>query len=51
MELLGIPVSITIGKKFIETGNLEIKIRKTGEVFAKTIVELKDFVENISKKL
>ncbi len=50
-DLLGIPVIITLGKKFLESKNLEIKIRKTGEVFYKTIDELQSFISDISKNL
>jgi prolyl-tRNA synthetase len=51
MELLGIPISITLGKKFLENRNLEIKIRKTGEVFYKTVEDLKGFLEEVKGKL
>lgn len=32
-DLIGIPVKIIIGKKYTETKELEIKLRKSGEVF------------------
>ena len=48
MELLGIPVQIIIGRKFLETRQLEIKIRKTGEVFAMSVVEIEEFLKCMS---
>lgn len=32
-DLIGIPIKIVIGKKFTETKELEIKLRKSGETF------------------
>ena len=32
-DLIGIPIKIIIGKKFTETKELEIKLRKSGEIF------------------
>ena len=32
-DLIGYPVRVVIGPKAIEEGQIEIKVRKTGEVF------------------
>ncbi|MFH0827983.1 MAG: proline--tRNA ligase [Candidatus Omnitrophota bacterium] len=33
-DLIGIPYQVVIGKEFLKTGNLELKIRRTGEKFS-----------------
>ena len=32
-DLIGYPVRITIGPKAVEAGDIEVKVRKTGEVY------------------
>lgn len=52
-DLIGIPIKIIIGKKFTETKELEIKLRKTGETFLTPPEEvrsrLKSLFEILSK--
>lgn len=48
MELIGIPVRITLGKKTLEKGCAEITIRKTGET---TEVPLHEVPETVKKLL
>ncbi len=50
-DLLGIPVVIVVGKKFLESSELEIKINQTDEVFYKNKNEIFDFISEIIKKL
>ena len=35
-DLIGYPVRITIGPKTLEEGDIEVKVRKSGEVFHDT---------------
>ncbi|MCR4320659.1 MAG: proline--tRNA ligase [Candidatus Brocadiaceae bacterium] len=52
-DLIGIPIKIIIGKKFTETKELEIKLRKSGEAFLtppeEVISRLKNLFEMLSK--
>ncbi|MCP4482354.1 MAG: proline--tRNA ligase [bacterium] len=48
MELLGVPVMIIVGKKYLKTNQLELKIRKTGEVVEKNLVEIFNFLKYLS---
>jgi len=52
-DLIGIPIKIIIGKKFTETKELEIKLRKSGETFLTPPEEvrarLKNLLETLSK--
>jgi len=43
-DLIGIPMQITIGKKFIGTDVFECKVRRTNEKFEMRIGEILDFV-------
>jgi prolyl-tRNA synthetase len=45
-ELIGIPLRITIGQKNLSQGNVELKIRKTGE---NTIYSLQEIVQKIKQ--
>jgi prolyl-tRNA synthetase len=46
-DLLGIPLQIIVGKKNIEEGKVEVKIRETGERKVINISEIKNFVNSI----
>ncbi|HHT9136436.1 MAG TPA: proline--tRNA ligase [Candidatus Wunengus sp. YC60] len=52
-DLIGIPIKIIIGKKFTETKELEIKLRKSGETFLtppeEVMARLKCLFETLSK--
>lgn len=48
-DLLGIPIVIIIGKRFLESLELEIKIKETNEVFYKNKEEVIDFIDTILK--
>ncbi len=52
-DLIGIPIKIIIGKKFTETKELEIKLRKGGETFLTTpdgvLPKIKQLFEMLSK--
>jgi prolyl-tRNA synthetase len=50
-DLIGYPVRVTIGKKWKESGNVEIKVRRTGEVFEVPLAECKAKVQAILKEL
>ena len=39
-DLLGIPFQVVLGKEFLKSGSLELKVRSTGEKSAKTRAEL-----------
>lgn len=43
-DLIGYPVRVTIGKKWKESGNVEIRIRRTGETIELPLAEAKDKV-------
>ncbi|MCX5656864.1 MAG: His/Gly/Thr/Pro-type tRNA ligase C-terminal domain-containing protein, partial [Candidatus Omnitrophica bacterium] len=47
-DLLGIPLRLIVGKKFLEGGLLELKERKTGEVVG---LEEKEALEKILDKI
>ena len=51
-DLIGIPIRITVGKRFKETGELEIKLRSEVEVhYAKPenmITEIRNFIDSLS---
>ncbi|MDC7241253.1 MAG: proline--tRNA ligase [Spirochaetales bacterium] len=44
-DLIGYPVQIAIGARSLEAGELEVKIRKTGEKKNMAVAEVKSFVE------
>lgn len=46
-DLIGIPVRLTIGKKFIKTGLIEVKARSSEEVHAVSPEEVPDLVERL----
>lgn len=50
-DLIGYPVRVTIGKKWQQSGCVEIKIRRSGEVVEVPLVEAKDKVLEILKTL
>jgi prolyl-tRNA synthetase len=45
-ELIGIPLRITIGQKNLSQGNVELKIRKTGE---NKLYSLQEIVQKIKQ--
>ncbi len=47
-ELIGFPLTIVIGRKYEENGKIELKIRKTNQVFE---VSPPDIIEEVKKKL
>lgn len=51
-DLIGIPIRITVGKRFKETGELEIKLRSKAEVFyakpENMITEIRNFIDSLS---
>jgi prolyl-tRNA synthetase len=49
-DLIGLPFRVTVGKKASE-GILEVKVRKTGEVFEVQKNELISLIENLTKSL
>lgn len=50
-DLIGYPVRVTIGKKWQQSGYVEIKIRRSGEVVEVPLEEAKDKVLEILKTL
>lgn len=50
-DLIGYPVRVTIGKKWQQSGCMEIKIRRSGEVVEVPLEEAKDKVLEILKTL
>ena len=50
-DLIGIPIKIIIGKKFTETKELEIKLRKSGEIFPTPPEEVKSRLKNLFEML
>lgn len=50
-DLIGYPARVTIGKKWQQTGNVEIRLRRTGEVIEVPLEECHDKVMEILKDL
>lgn len=50
-DLIGIPIRITIGKKLIEKGKVDIKVRKTKEVFEVKKEDVFEKIENIKREI
>ncbi len=50
-DLIGYPVRVTLGKNFLETGNTEVRIRRTGETIEVPLSECKAKVEKILETL
>ncbi|OQZ03963.1 MAG: proline--tRNA ligase [Candidatus Brocadia sp. UTAMX1] len=50
-DLIGIPLKIIIGKKFTETKEIEIKLRKNGETFQTTPDGVRPKIELLFKEL
>jgi prolyl-tRNA synthetase len=48
-DLIGIPVRVTIGPKSLAAGNLEIRMRKTGEMRVIPVKEAKSFITDLVK--
>ena len=49
MDLIGLPLQMIIGNKTIETNEVEIKYRKSGEVKYIKVENLQNFVQEIKK--
>lgn len=49
-DLLGYPVQVVLGAKSLEKGNIEIKIRKTGEKFEMPADKIVDFIKEFKEK-
>ncbi len=50
-DLIGAPIKIIIGKKFVETKEVEIKLRKSGEAFLVKLEEVKSKVKSLLETL
>lgn len=50
-DLIGYPIRVTIGKKWQQTGQVEIKLRRTGEVIEVALDECKAKVDELLKYL
>jgi prolyl-tRNA synthetase len=50
-DLIGIPVKIILGKKFAETKELEIKLRKSGETFLVPLEEVRSKLQYLFDRL
>ncbi len=50
-DLIGAPIKIIIGKKFVETKEVEIKLRKSGEAFLVKLEEVKSKVKSLLESL
>ncbi len=50
-DLIGYPVRVTIGKKWQESGNVEIRVRRTGETIEIPLENCKDKVNEILEHL
>ena len=48
-DLIGIPVRVTIGPKSLAEGNLEIRMRKTGQMQSIPVKEAKSFIKDLVK--
>ena len=49
MDLIGLPLQMIIGNKTIETNEVEIKYRKSGEVRYIQVDDLPNFVQELKK--
>lgn len=49
LDLIGVPLQIILGKTFEEKGEIEIKIRRTGERKSLKLEEVEKFVEDFEK--
>lgn len=50
-DLIGIPIKIVIGKKFAETKELEIKLRKSGETFLTPPEQIQSKIKHLFETL
>ena len=48
-DLIGIPLRITIGSKRLSEGNVEVKIRKSGDIEIIPIDQVVDYVMDMTK--
>lgn len=49
-DLIGFPFRITIGPKTLKEGQVEVKDRRSGEVYLKKIVEIADYFSDMIKR-
>ncbi len=47
-DLIGIPLQLILGKEFLKSGNLELKIRRSGEKFSASEEEILSQIEDIA---
>jgi prolyl-tRNA synthetase len=50
-DLIGIPIRVNIGPKFLKENKMEIKLRKSGDVIVKEIPEIVQTVLATRKKM
>ncbi|MEK7290369.1 MAG: proline--tRNA ligase [Planctomycetota bacterium] len=50
-DLIGVPIKIIVGKKFTETKELEIKLRKSGEIFLARPENIKSKIKELFETL
>jgi prolyl-tRNA synthetase len=50
-DLIGVPIKIIVGKKFTETKELEIKLRKSGEIFLVRPENIKSKIKELFETL
>ena len=50
-DLIGVPIKIIIGKKFVETKEVEMKLRKSGESFLVKVEEVRSKVKSLLETL
>jgi len=48
-DLIGIPLQVVLGKEFLKSGNLELKIRRSGEKLSASEEEILSRIENIAR--
>jgi prolyl-tRNA synthetase len=48
-DLIGIPVRVTLGPKSLAEGNVEVRMRKTGETRTVPVKEAKTVIRDIVK--
>ena len=49
-ELIGVPIRVTVGRG-LETGEVEVDVRSTGEKFTVKTEEIETFIINLIAKL
>ena len=49
-DLIGIPLRLVIGKKYLDTGMIEVQFRKDGKKSEKALEEIVSFIEDFKTK-